>query len=175
MAAVLAISFALGSCADAAKLRPVQDLPEDVAALVEETWLRFEMALPLVADCMDPVSLVLVEQVEGGDAVYRAADRIIEVEIPTSPARFPESLVHELGHHVATTCAEQQSIRAAFLAAQGFLPDADWSSGGEWAAVPAEHFAETVVAAVLGDRILHEDVIDLSPAAIALVGVWGGG
>ena len=173
LAAVL-ITLVAGACgATESKLIPLQDLPDDVAALVDQTWGDFERGFAGRIECMAPVSLLLVADVPDGDAVYRRDPARIEIEIPTSPARFSESLVHELAHHLEATCPEHAQLRVSFLAAQGMLAASGWFDGDEWADVPSEHFAEAVVHVVNGDRILHDDVIRLTPEAIEAVRHWG--
>jgi hypothetical protein len=98
----------------------VQDFPPDVAAAVDETWARFEGVFADRLDCMDPVWLVLVDDVADGDALYLPDGQTIHIQIPTSPARFSESLVHELAHHLDATCDEQKDLRQDFLHAQAF-------------------------------------------------------
>ncbi len=169
-----AMVVAACSDGDAAVLRPVQELPDDVARLVDETWRRFEEVFPARIDCMEPVDLMLVRDVPDGDAAYRVDQRRIEIEIPTSPARFPESLAHELGHHLESTCPEHQALRASFVAAQGLVGEG-WFGGDEWDRVPSEHFAESVVLLVNGERLLHDDLILLSPEAVEVVAHWGRG
>ena len=141
MVVALAV-LAAGACDGSdSKLAPVQDLPDDVAVLVDETWRDFEQVFGGRSDCFPPVSLLLVSDVPDGDAVYRRDAARIEIEIPTSPARFPESLVHELAHHLEATCPAQAEMRVPFLAAQGLLDADGWFAGDEWARVPSEHFA----------------------------------
>jgi hypothetical protein len=157
------------------QLQPVQNLPSDVAAVVEATWDRFSAAFAGRLDCMGPVEIELVREVPDGDAVYRPLERRILVEIPTSPRRFSESLAHELGHHLEATCADQVRLRPEFLNAQGFAGTASWGGGEAWHLVPAEHFAEAVVHLVNGDRVLHDDQITLSEEALHVVREWGAG
>lgn len=176
LALALALAPLASSCAgQAGRIEALQNLPDDVAALVDETWRRFAAAMPAAAACMEPVELLLVEDVTDGDAVYVVSDRRIEIEIPTSPARFPESLIHELAHHVEATCPTQADVRTRFLAAQGFSADDPWRDGESWAQIPSEHFAEAVVQVVLEDRLLHADVVKLDDVAIELVRAWGAG
>ena len=126
-------------------------------------------ALPWAADCALPVELVLSRDVADGAARYAADEQLIEIEIPTSPRRFRESLVHELGHHIDATCGALADLRAEFLTVQGFSPSASWATAETWATTPAEHFAEAVVEIVNGERLLHDDRIDLSSESLELV------
>lgn len=172
---LVAALICVACSASDAKLVPAQDLPPDVRSLVTATWDAFERAFPARIDCMAPVGLELVRNVPNGDAVYHRDTARIEIEIPTSPARFPESLVHELAHHLEESCADHAELRVPFATAQGLLDAPAWSYGGEWARIPSEHFAEAVVQVVNGARLLHDDVIELTPEAIAIVAEWGRG
>jgi hypothetical protein len=59
----------------------------------------------------------------------------------------PENLLHEFAHHLDISCGIGASMSGqAFLGAQGFDPGVSWLEGPSWARVPAEGFAEAVVA-----------------------------
>jgi hypothetical protein len=175
----LGVAVALGAAVAFAIMQPrptldvPQDVPEEVQDLVDATWDSYLAAFPAQRQCIGSVTVVLVRSVEGGAASYRAADRTISVEIPTTPERFPESLAHELGHHLESACGAQERLGEAFLDAQGFARDVPWSRGRYWFEIPSEYFAEAVAEIVNGERITHPDVITLEPAAIELVAAWG--
>lgn len=165
---VTVLSIALAACSPATGIRPVQDVPADVRAAMDEAWLAIEENLAWATECAPPVELFLTRDVADGSARYRFDERVIDIEIPTSPRRFKESLVHEYAHHVDTTCVGLHELRDEFAAAQDLDP-ARWDDAEEWDVTPAEHFAEAVVAVVTGDRFTHGDRISLSPAAVDLV------
>lgn len=169
---ILLIVVATGCGRSAPSIDPVQELPADVATIVVETWDVFTATFDTRLYCIESVRLALVGVVEDGDAAYLADDQLIIIEIPTSPPRFRESLVHELGHHLQHTCREVEILQSAFLAAQGFPPDAGWNEGAAWEEIPAEHFAEAVVHLVNRNRLLHEDLIPLADSAVQLVANW---
>ena len=79
-----------------ADLEPEQELPADVRAEVDTTWAAFLDVFGSRRRCFGDVALRLVGDVDGGDARYDLDEALIEIEIPTSPARFRESLAHEL-------------------------------------------------------------------------------
>ena len=54
-------------------------------------------------------------------------------------------------------------------AAQGFDGSEPWNTGDTWESTPAEHFAEAIVAVVNGDRLLHDDQLELSDESLAVV------
>ncbi len=174
MLALLVLVLAMGPAAadPGPRLVPTQDLPADVATLLDSTWHGFLDAAPAHADCIGLVRIELVAEIEGGDAAYVAADRQILIEIPTSPRRFPESVVHELAHHLDVVCGLDDDLRDQLRAAQGVEPGRAWSGSDRWQDQPAEHLAEAVVAVVRGERVLHEDLIALSPLTVSLVQRW---
>lgn len=85
-----------------ADLVVVRDVPADVQAELDVTWSRFLDRFGSRRTCFEDVSVDLVRQVQGGDARYVIDKRLIEIQIPTTPARFRESFAHELAHHL--TC-----------------------------------------------------------------------
>ena len=155
---------------------PRQSLPDDVAALTAATWETFERAFSARSSCLIDVELELVTDVPGGAAGYLATERLIRIEIPTSPRRYVESLTHELAHHLDTVCGAERAIGVAFREAQGLASDAPWASRAQvWEERPREQFAEAVVEYVTGDRYTHSDIIDVSDEAVDIVRHWGTG
>lgn len=148
-----------------------QDLPADVKAEVAETWAAFLDAFGPRRQCFSDVSLLLVREVEDGDAKYVFDGSVIEIQIPTSPRRFRESLVHELAHHVEYTCASFGALRARFAQTLG-VPVDQWFSGDDWEDVPSEKYAETVVEVVNGERVRHVGAMPLEPALLDVVRSW---
>ncbi len=154
------------------RLVPTQDLPDDVAILLDETWTGFLDAAPAHRDCIGTVRIELVGDVDGGDAAYRPDERLILVEIPTSPRRFPESVVHELAHHLDAVCRPDRDLRSGLRIAQGIEADRPWARSERWEDRPAEHLAEAVVEVVRGERVLHGDLLPLAPETVELVERW---
>ncbi len=170
LTAAVAVAFETGPV-----LEPRQHLPDDVAELTESTWRLFRSAFPAQAGCLVDVELELVREIEAGAAEYIVAERLIRIEIPTSPRRYVESLTHELAHHIDAVCHGERTIGAAFRSAQGIGLDVPWESAASWEERPMEQFAETIVEYVTGDRYSHADVIDVSEEALTLVRVWATG
>lgn len=152
---------------------PRQDLPDDVALLTSTTWDRFEAAFPARRACLTDVELELLDDVALGAARYVESERLILIEIPTSPRRYVESLTHELAHHLDASCGAELAIGAALRAAQGIDPQVPWDEVEVWEERPTEQYAEVVVEYVTGDRFTHADVIDVSQEAIEVVRDWG--
>jgi len=123
-------------------------------AEIEEQWGRFEEAFGSFANCMGPVEVRVVARAEdwyGGRnvgsiaAFYRfPPDAIVFIE---HRKVVPRNLFHEFAHHLDISCGLGESATGnTFKAAQGLPEGRGWMSGGSWAAVPAEVFAEAVVA-----------------------------
>ena len=155
---------------DRARLTVVQELPDDVRVELDDTWARFLDRFAGRRSCFDDVTLVLVDDVVGGDARYVVADARIEIAIPTTPERFQESVAHELAHHVEHTCDEFSGLRASLQPIIGSA--GSWFEGPTWAETPSEIWAETVVEVVLGERIRHADRITIDPEAQAAIEAW---
>jgi hypothetical protein len=157
-----------------ADLEPEQDLPPEVRAEVDATWGAFLAVFGPRRHCFGDVALLLVADVEGGDARYDVEAGRIEIEIPTSPARFRDSLAHELAHHVEHTCAAFGSLRAEFSALPG-VDGAPWTTAERWRETPSELWAETAVQLVNGRRVRHGWAMPLPPGATDVVARWAGG
>lgn len=159
-----------------AELVTVQDVGADVRAELAVTWERFAAAFPARMTCIDDVRVELVRAVEGGDARYVIDEGRIEIKIPTSPARFRESVAHELAHHVEHTCAEFAGLQAALRTRFGDA-DHEWGpvAGRPWEQTPSERWAEAFVELVNGERIRHVDDVVVDADVVALIGAWGRG
>ncbi|MDH3679585.1 MAG: hypothetical protein OEV40_06480 [Acidimicrobiia bacterium] len=154
-----------------ATLRAEQDLPTDVRAEVDATWDRFEAVFGARRRCYEDVTLLLVSELDGGDARYLIDDARIEIKIPTSPHRFRDSLAHELAHHVEHTCSAFDELRRDFQDLPA-VSDGDWSTGHRWQEVPSELWAETVVELVNGERVRYGRTMPLPVGAIDAVQAW---
>jgi hypothetical protein len=151
------------------------DVPGDLRALATEVFADFESAFPARMRCMGDVRLVPVWEEMGERARYRSGEAIIELGVPATANLLADSLVHELAHHLESTCPEHRDIRPAFLAAQGHPEGSDWHRGETWESTPSEQFAETVVLVVLGRRQQNVLRMRIEPEAVLLVEAWGSG
>jgi hypothetical protein len=125
--------------------------------IIDRVWRDFANRFAPQHGCMGDVEVRVVARAEdwyGGGiagpiaAFYRfPPEAVVFIEHgKVSPA----NLLHEFAHHMDISCGVAASlVGRAFLHAQGFAPDTDWLTGSGWARVPAENFAEAVVA-VLG-------------------------
>ena len=155
------------------RIKVPQGVPADVSEIVDRTWPVFLDTFPARTGCIGDVTLLLVFDVEGGAAVYAPDNATIRIEIPTTPERFEESLVHELGHHLEHRCDPVESIGDAFVAAEGLDPETAWFDRDRWFEAPTEHFAEAVVQLTLGERRIHADRFTVRDASLRLVADWG--
>jgi hypothetical protein len=167
-----AVSYFGGS--DEAELVVLQDVPADVRAELDVSWASFTERFDGRLTCIPDVSVELVRDVEGGDARYVRSRALIEIEIPTTPARFRESLAHELGHHVEHACAEFAEIQAVLHQRWGG-PEQPWELGAAWNETPSELWAEGVVQLVNGERLLHAEEMPIDVAVVELIAGWGRG
>jgi len=161
-----------GDAAAPSDLTFLQDVPDDVRSESEETWQRFTDRFVARTSCWGPVSLELVSDVPDGDARYVAASSLIEIQIPTTPHRYRESLAHELAHHLERTCPQFDALRSMLEPMLG-TEQQGWFSGSTWADVPSERFAEAVVVLVNGGRVRHETEVPVDTAVVEVVERWG--
>ncbi len=153
-------------------LRFVQDVPSDVRVETEATWTRFQRTFDGRLACIGDVSVSLERAVDDGDARYVASGALIEIQIPTTPARYRESLAHELAHHLERTCDEFGTLRSALLPLLA-RPGDGWSDGPTWEQTASERFAEAVVEVVNGERMRHTDRVIVDPGVVAAIERWG--
>ena len=147
----------------------VQPVPDDVETEARSAVADFVDRFASRRDCAGGAEVVLVDDVPDGDARYVRADAVIEIEIPTSPRRFRDSLVHELAHHVEQRCPDFALLRDRILVLTG----ADsWTGQPRWADRPSEMWAEAVVEVVLGERARFGRSVPLDPALVDAVSEW---
>lgn len=157
-----------------AELVTTQDLPADVRAEIDTVWNRFATTFDARQGCISDVTVELVRRVDGGDARYVADEALIEIRIPTTPARFRESLAHELAHHVDRTCPAFDELRRQLHPRLGGT-DVPWATGDVWEEVPAERYAEATVELLNGERVRHPDDVTVDADTVELIAAWGRG
>jgi hypothetical protein len=121
--------------------------------------------------CIGGAELQLVHEIDDGDARYVAAEYLIEIEIPTSPRRFRESLVHELAHHVDHSCPDADVLRTELVTVVGAT---GWTGQERWEDRPSELWAEAVVEIVLGERVRFERSVPLDHGVVEAARRWIG-
>ena len=155
------------------QLQHDETVPADLRALADETWNDFLDAFPARWDCLPPPTLQAAWELETR-AEYRPETATLVVRVPGTPATLRSELLHEFAHHLEFVCADHELLRSEFLVAQGFTPDTPWFEGAAWETTPSEQYAEAVVELVEGRRT-HLGGVNISDAAIAVVGDWGSG
>jgi hypothetical protein len=147
----------------------VQPVPDDVETEARSAVAAFVEQFAARRACIGGAEVMLVDEVPDGDARYLAAEALIEIEIPTSPRRFRDSLVHELAHHVEHRCPNFAALRDEIMALTGA---AAWTGQTRWADRPSELWAESVVEAVLGERVRFGRSVPMDPALVDAVRDW---
>lgn len=169
------VGFALRARSDSVAAEPVVRLRQRVPAVVEQevraTIADFVAVFAARRGCIGGAEVELVREVDDGDARYVATENLIEIEIPTSPRRFRESLVHELAHHVDHSCPDADVLRTDVMTAIGAT---DWSGQERWEQRPSELWAEAVVQIVLGERVRFERSIPLDDRVVDAAREWIG-
>jgi hypothetical protein len=158
-----------------------QSVGDDLAALAEETWVRFLVVFRARSGCFGDVRLAATTEL-GSRAAYDPARAMVTVRVPGTAALLREALVHEWAHHVEFQCDQHQVFRPAFLAAVGLPPDTPWRlddapanvPASVWAGIPSEQYAEATVELVL-DRRQIPTKIRVSREAVHAVAAWAAG
>ena len=172
---LLAAALAAAACLPGGPaLRAGDEVPDDLRALAEDLWPRFVEAFPARRDCLGEVRLTVAWDLEDR-ARYLPEARTVVVRAPATAPHLVASIVHELGHHLEFACADQRRVRSAFLRADGLPEAAPWFGDGEWSAAPSEHWAEAVVAYVVGERSFDRGRIPVTAEAVELVARWARG
>lgn len=143
----------------------------DFAALIRTTWDSFLIVFAARQDCFGDLRIVAVTEL-ADRAQYEPATATVLVRVPARGSALRAALVHEWAHHLEFQCAAQVELRPAFLAAQGLPPDSAWYAADgstalhayQWATIPSEQFAETVVAVVLDQQRMR------TPARVTAAG-----
>ena len=146
-----------------------QRVPAEVEQEVRATVADFVAVFEAHRGCIGGAELELVRRVDDGDARYVAADELIEIEIPTSPRRFRESLVHELAHHVDHSCPHAATLRHDLMTVLGAT---DWTGQQRWERRPSELWAEAVVEIVLGERVRFGRTVPLDRELVETSRRW---
>ncbi len=171
---LIPLLLAVACGGDAGELRFDEAVPADLRELASGTWDEFTAAFEARRGCIAPLTLAGDRDL-GAQAAYVPDRRTVYVRIPGTAGLLRNALIHEFAHHVEFTCHDDLAgLRPAFLAAQGFPPDAGWFDAASWEVTPSEHFAEAAVEAVLGRRLRNRDVL-ITDEAVALVTGWGAG
>jgi hypothetical protein len=153
----------------------------DFEMLALATWSQFLEVFRARRHCFGDVHLEAAYGL-GSRAGYDPDTATAMVRVPGTAAMLQSGLIHEWAHHVEFQCPAHESLRAAFLAAQGLPLDTPWRpatsttdvAAAEWASIPSEQYAEAVVELVMGGRPIPTGA-KVSPAAIRVVEAWARG
>lgn len=146
------------------------DMPEDLAAVVDSSLAKVGEALPAHVECLD--GLVVSHAWELDDrAEYRSADQRVVLRVPGTGPDLEFSLVHEIAHHLEFVCRSQLELRQAFLLAQGLPVASAWFEGDSWEATPSEMFATAIAEYVTGQPEDNRPIA-LTPETESLVAQW---
>lgn len=149
------------------------DIPADLARLVEDRYQEINRVLAARSDCL--AGLTITHSWEMADrASYDPETATITLRVPATARELEFSLVHELAHHFEAACTAQQTLRPAFLLAQGHPEDAPWFEGETWETTPSEQFASALGVVVTGEADPGRRV-PLTDAAVEVVAGWVAG
>ena len=158
-----------------------ESVAPDFRVLARETWDVFMGTFAQREDCFGDVQLQ-ADAYLADRAVYDPDMATVTVRVPGTLALLREALVHEWAHHVEFQCEAHQTMRPAFLAAQGLPVDSLWrpdatplsSSSRQWAEIPSEQYAEAAVQLVLGRRQISTG-IRVTQEAVRVIEAWAAG
>ena len=152
--------------------------PEETA-VIEDEWRRFTAAFAGYSECMGPIEVRVVARAEDWYTNRNVGPIAAFYRYPPAAILFvehgkvrPDVLIHEFAHHLDISCGlGAGSVGDEFRGAAGISAGKGWTSGTSWRNVPAEIFAEAVVAffdagAVLpigSEAIEVIDVLSLAP------------
>lgn len=127
---------------------------EAEAVLIESQWGLFSATFGGFEDCMGPIEVKVVARAEdwysnrdvGPIAAFYRYPPESTVFVEHGKVR-PDVLLHEFAHHLDISCGLGNGpTGSTFRDALGLPADRGWTSGRIWSDVPAEVFAEAVVA-----------------------------
>jgi hypothetical protein len=158
VAAIVAGLVVAGAGTAAASHRPVLSITgeptAEETATISELWRAFTDRFSPQWACMGPVEVRVVDRAEDWYSGRNFGSIAAFYRVPPDAIVFVEhgkvngdNLLHEFGHHLDLSCGVGDSSHGrAFRAAQGLAPGTPWLRGPTWATVPAEGFAESVIA-----------------------------
>ncbi len=186
---VLLVSAAL-SCCGQTQAQPFQPSPQliiedsvtsDFRALAVETWSKFLTVFQARSDCFGDVRLRAAPNLNSR-AAYDPETATVTVRVPATVAMLQGALVHEWAHHLEFQCEQHQTLRPAFLKAQGLPLSTPWRPDNTpantpekaWANIPSEQYAEAVIEVVLGRRQIPTNA-RVTREAVQVIKVWAAG
>jgi len=172
---IAVVAILLAGCSDPGpRLTMDEAVPADLEALAGDVWAQFLTAFPAQHDCIGEVTLVAAWELDDR-AQLDPESRAVTLRVPATAPQLSESMIHEFGHLLEFSCADQTSLRPSFHERAGLPAERDWFEAAEWEEVPSEHWAETVVTYVIGHQLAHAGRVPVKPAAVELVAEWANG
>ncbi len=153
----------------------------DLQALASKTWDRFLDVFQARTNCFGDLYLRAAYSLDSR-AGYDPDTATATIQVPGTAAMLQSELIHEWAHHVEFQCPAHQTLRPAFLAAQGLPPDTPWRPDNvpanmparEWAQIPSEQYAEATIEVVLGTQPIPTSV-QIGREAIEVIKKWAAG
>jgi hypothetical protein len=123
-------------------------------AVIEEQWRRFATAFAGYSDCMGVIEVKVVARAEDWYSNRDVGPIAAFYRLPPAAIVFvehgkvrPDVLIHEFAHHLDISCGLGSGpVGEDFRSAAGVPSGKGWTTGTSWRNVPAEVFAEAVVA-----------------------------
>ncbi|MCB0013610.1 MAG: hypothetical protein KDE34_16970 [Anaerolineales bacterium] len=152
---------------------------DNFAEVITETWIQFLFAFAARSNCFGDV-LVKADYDLVDRAMYDPRTATVSVRVPERASILKGALVHEWAHHVEFQCAAQTEMRAAFIEAQGIPADTLWRLkdgtthifSSDWANIPSEQYAETVIVVVLGERPVPTNNAPITTEGVEVIRRW---
>lgn len=136
------------------EMSPVGDPTPAEAEVIEDTWSLFAESFDAFADCMGPIEVDVVARAEDVYGTGSSFPIAAFYQFPPEAKVFVEHgkveyriLLHEFAHHLDISCGLGEGpLGDRFRSVQGIAAKQGWLQGPRWSDVPAENFAEAVVA-----------------------------
>jgi hypothetical protein len=144
----------------------------DERLLIEQQWRRFATAFAGYSECMGPIEVKVVARAEDWYSSRNVGPIAAFYRLPPAAIVFvehgkvrPDVLIHEFAHHLDVSCGLGSGpVGEAFRFAAGITSGKGWMSGTSWKNVPAEVFAEAIVA-----YFDEKAVIDVDEDAVVVI------
>ena len=158
-----------------------ESVNDDFETVAQETWFKFNNNFEAFHTCIGKVTLKAGVDLDDR-AFYNPETREVTIRVPATRAILESALIHEWAHHLEYSCDAHKALRGPFLDVSGYPSDTPWRQvnlqsdlpASEWAQIPSEQYAETVVAMVLGHRSAPTNAL-VTKAGIELVEKWADG
>jgi len=156
--ALVAGVLALGQAPASATTRPglmiTGEPTPDETTTIDTLWREFTDRFAPQWSCVGPIEVRVVDRAEDHYSGRNFGSIAAFYRVPPDAIVFVEhgkvngdNLFHEFAHHLDLSCGIGDSTHGReFRATLGYTSDSPWLRGATWATVPAEGFAESVIA-----------------------------